>query len=267
MQSSDLLAFYDANARGRFEFSPEDDVARRGPLYLGTFPVRKRGFVTYENLSSVENIEALIQSAISFYEGKSIVNHFEWKTRGHDTPADLLERLVRAGFELEDPETVVVGDVENIIAAAPKLPDGYSLARAESAEALREAEALAGRVFGDTPERSAERGAELVRRFETEPESFEMWFVRAKSGDIVCSGRIDFVPGSQIAGLWGGACAEEHRGKGLYRALCGARAQSALSRNIRYLHSDCTEYSRPILEKAGLIAVTTTTPAVFTFNR
>ena len=32
---------------------------------------------------------------------------------------------------------------------------------------------------------------------------------------------------------------------------------------VRFMHSDCTAMSRPILERSGLIAVTTTTPYVW----
>ena len=47
-------------------------------------------------------------------------------------------------------------------------------------------------------------------------------------------------------------------------ALTAARARSALDRGVRWLNSDCTEMSRPILERSGLVAVTTTTPYVWT---
>ena len=65
----------------------------------------------------------------------------------------------------------------------------------------------------------------------------------------------------------GGATDPDWRGRGLYRALTAARARSALARGVRYLHSDCTEMSRPILERAGLVAVTTTTPYVWHRDR
>lgn len=37
-------------------------------------------------------------------------------------------------------------------------------------------------------------------------------------------------------------------------------ARSAIHGGVKYLHSDCTAMSRPILERSGLTAVTTTTP-------
>ena len=56
----------------------------------------------------------------------------------------------------------------------------------------------------------------------------------------------------------------DYRGRGIYRALVSARAASAMERGVRFIHSDCTDMSRPILERSGLRAVTTTTPYVWT---
>ena len=71
------------------------------------------------------------------------------------------------------------------------------------------------------------------------------------------------VEGTEFAGLWGGATLPEWRGRGIYRALTAARARFALAEGVRYLNSDCTAMSRPILERSGLVAVTTTTPYVW----
>ena len=56
------------------------------------------------------------------------------------------------------------------------------------------------------------------------------------------------------------ATLEAWRGRGIYRALTAARARSALRLGKRLVNSDSTEYSRPILERSGLLKVSTTTP-------
>jgi predicted GNAT family acetyltransferase len=68
------------------------------------------------------------------------------------------------------------------------------------------------------------------------------------------------VAGTEFAGIWGGATRPGWRRRGIYRALTAARARSALARGKRLIHSDSTEGSRPILERAGLVRVSTTTP-------
>ncbi len=82
-------------------------------------------------------------------------------------------------------------------------------------------------------------------------------------GRIICSGRIDPIPGTTFAGIWGGATLPEYRGRGIYRALTAARVRSAMARGVRWIHSDSTADSRPIFERAGLVKVTETVPWVW----
>ena len=71
---------------------------------------------------------------------------------------------------------------------------------------------------------------------------------------------MELIAGTAFAGLWGGATLPEYRQRGIYRALVAARAGSAMARGARWIESDCTEFSRPILERAGLTKVTETVP-------
>ena len=47
---------------------------------------------------------------------------------------------------------------------------------------------------------------------------------------------------------------------GVYRAVVAYRANLAAQRGLRYLQVDASDDSRPILERLGFVAVTTTTP-------
>jgi len=87
----------------------------------------------------------------------------------------------------------------------------------------------------------------------------QLWVAEADDR-IVGAGRLEPVEGSDFAGLWGGAVLEPWRKRGIYRALTAARARAALALGKTLVHSDSTEYSRPILERSGLIKVSTTTP-------
>ncbi len=77
---------------------------------------------------------------------------------------------------------------------------------------------------------------------------------------------MDPVTGTEFAGIWGGATRPEWRGRGIYRALTAARERSALALGKRLIHSDSTEDSRPILQRAGLVKVSTTTPYLWRAN-
>ncbi len=68
------------------------------------------------------------------------------------------------------------------------------------------------------------------------------------------------MPELGFATLWGGGTLPGWRGRGSYRALVAERAARARARNIRYLQVDASPSSRPILERLGFLAVTTTTP-------
>ncbi|MYS42540.1 GNAT family N-acetyltransferase, partial [Streptomyces sp. SID5998] len=70
-------------------------------------------------------------------------------------------------------------------------------------------------------------------------------------------------PGTGFAGLWGGGTVAGWRGRGVYRALVAHRARIAADRGYRHLHVDASAQSRPILERLGFAALTTTTPYVY----
>jgi GNAT superfamily N-acetyltransferase len=79
----------------------------------------------------------------------------------------------------------------------------------------------------------------------------------------VCAGWVRFPAGTEFATLWGGATLPAWRGKGIYRALVAHRAGLAAQRGRRYVEVDASDESRPILERLGFVAVTTTTPYVW----
>ena len=111
-------------------------------------------------------------------------------------------------------------------------------------------------VFGD--DRAEETAQALLRRLDLD-DGMELWVAEA-DGEIVSAGRLEPVADTEFAGLWGGATLPQWRRRGIYRALTAARARSALVLGKSLLHSDSTEFSRPILERSGLIKVSTTTP-------
>src|SRR5438477_642904 len=80
---------------------------------------------------------------------------------------------------------------------------------------------------------------------------------------VVCAGWVRFPEGTEFATLWGGGTLPAWRGRGIYRALVAYRARLAAERGRRYLEVDASDASRPILERLGFVAVTTTTPFIW----
>ncbi len=167
---------------------------------------------------------------------REVPGHVEWKYYSHDGP-ELRERLLAAGLEPEDEETVVVAEAASI--APPSDDVELSLAT----DAFDE---LAARVFG--------------RRYALPDKAVAV--VAMVDGQPVSGGRVDFEDGVEFAGLFGGVTLPEFRGRGLYRAIVAKRAELARERGYRWLYSDALPTSRPILERLGFAAMTTTTPFV-----
>ena len=168
---------------------------------------------------------------------RELPGHVEWKYYSHDGP-ELRERLVAAGLEPDDEETVVVAEAESI----PPPPEDVEL-RIVTEEFVD----LAASVFGD--------------RFELPEKAVAV--VALVDGQPVSGGRVDFEDGVEFAGLFGGVTLPEFRGRGLYRATVARRAELARERGYRWLYSDALPTSRPILERLGFVPITTTTPYVF----
>ena len=167
---------------------------------------------------------------------RELPGHVEWKYYSHDGP-ELRERLLAAGLEPEDEETVVVAEAASI----PPPPDGVELQLVTD-----EFVDLAAEVFGD--------------RFDLPEKAVAV--VAVVDGQPVSGGRVDFEDGVEFAGLFGGITLPEYRGRGLYRATVARRAELARERGYRWLYSDALPTSRPILERVGFVPITTTTPFV-----
>ncbi len=259
--ASDLLAVYDEHLRGVGEVASATDWTTHGPLWLARFG--RHGMVTYRSLAGLDGdeVDALVTHAGAHFAARSDVTEWEWKTRSHDEPADLARRLAAAGLVAEDVETIMLGEAARLVSigADLALPADVEVRRVDLGAGretwLARAAALQRDIFGQGP-----TDAEVLARF-ADPGRSGMW-VAARGDEVLAAGRLEIVPDTPCAGLWGGGVHPAARGQGLYRALVAARAAWALERGVRYLHSDCTAMSRPILERAGLVAVTTSTPYV-----
>ena len=246
---------YDAQLR-EAETPSAVSVVRHGPLRLVTFPAG-RGFVTYQNLAGADagRIRELVVEALDHYRADPGIRRVEWKTRGHDRAPGLHEALLDNGFTPDEPESIMLGEAR-LLAVDVELPAGVTLRRVTAEPDVRAMSAMSDLAFGDPV--SDERADALLRRLSIDP-STQLW-VAEVDGRFVSAGRLEPVPNSDFAGIWGGSTLEEWRGRGIYRALTAARARSALAIGKTWINSDSTEYSRPILERSGFVKVSTTTP-------
>lgn len=191
----------------------------------------------------------------------------EWKTYGYDAPADLGDRLAAAGFVPEELEALILGDAERVAAGVTggvELPPGVRVRAVEDGPDLeQDLERIADLhdlVWPGTRWITFRFGEEMRAR----PDLVRGCLVEeSPDGPVLCASWLRMVEGTDFAGLWGGATHPSWRRRGLYRATVAHRARLALDAGFRFLRVDASPHSRPILERAGLHQVSTTTPYVF----
>jgi GNAT superfamily N-acetyltransferase len=252
-----LLAAYDDQLRGSAE-AADVPTSHDGPVVRVEYS--NRGFVSYRSLEGLDGAEldALIARQRDYFAAKG--QPVEWKTRGHDLPADLPERLTAAGFVPEDRETVVIGESADIVErlAGRDSVAGVTIRRTEDRADFERIAAMESTVWDQDWSWLTD---DLVRRHAT---GLTEIFVAEADGEVVSAAWAVCKKNTDFTGLWGGSTLAEWRGKGIYKALVAVRAARAVELGYRYLQVDASDDSRPILQRLGFLAVTTTTPYVYT---
>ena len=156
---------------------------------------------------------------------------------------------------------MLIAPIERIT-SVPRLPEGISLREVSERRDFERIEAHERAVWGDASHSLADAD-ELEGERTADPEAIA--FVVAEADEtVVCAGWVRFLAGTEFATLWGGSTLKAWRSRGIYRAVVAHRAQLAAARGFRYLEVDASSESRPILERLGFDAVTTTTPYIWT---
>ncbi|MFC4942575.1 GNAT family N-acetyltransferase [Pseudonocardia sp. GCM10023141] len=248
-----LLTAYDAQLRAQ---PRADETEWDGPLRRSAGA--GGGFVGYRDLGGLDGpeLDELIARQVLFFAERGL--RFEWKHHSHDLPTDLPLRLLAAGFVPEDRETVLIGGAAGLADADPPLAPQVSLRRTSDPADFARIEALNTAVWGGDMSWLAGMLAA-----ESAAEGFEVW-VAEVDGELASAAWLRPRPGTDFAGLWGGSTLEAFRGRGIYRALVAVRAAAAVRDGYRYLQVDASEDSRPILQRRGFVAITHTTPYIWT---
>jgi GNAT superfamily N-acetyltransferase len=267
MDDDELLATFDRQVRRRPESQPgfETELVEQPAPMLRVVPGTQAswgGGVFWCDLDESDADAAIADTVARF---AATGRGFEWKYYAYDRPADLPDRLRAAGFEPDDEEALVIGEVEVVrdrLAAAPA-PQGITIRRLREDT---EGQAADWQAIGDLNtaiwgEDSTDYVTSLSAAHAADPHAMSVWLaVDDEDGTVVCAARAEFHEGTDFASLWGGGTFPVYRGRGIYKALVSRRADEAAERGSRFLQVDASPDSRPILERLGLRTLTTTTP-------
>jgi GNAT superfamily N-acetyltransferase len=241
-----LLERFDAQARAGISAEPGLFVERSA----GT--VRMSGLwdlVIHSDLTEHTANDAIrLEKARPLPPGRKL----EWKVYGHDRPSDLGERLRNAGFEPEEPETLMLLDLAAPFPDTP-LPDGVTIRGVADRAGLADVAAVNLRAFGEDYSSMTDDFLARVAH------GTVFFYVAYAHGEPVAAARLEMAPSREFAWLFGGGTVPEHRSRGIYRALVGARVRAAHARGYRYATVEARATSLPILRRLGFVPLTTVT--------
>lgn len=220
--------------------------------------VGEDGFVIYTHLDET-SIDDAITAQIARYQ--SISQDFEWKVYDYDPPKDLIERLRQRGFEIGDPEALLVLELDNATHLIEhSVPS--SVVRVSVPEQIDELVDLENAVWKSDHVIFGESLKQELREY---PEKLSIYY--SYEGEQLAAGAwIYFHERSSFASLWGGATRPDFRKRGHYTNILAARAQEANARGFKLLTVDASPMSRPILEKFGFQFLAITTPCKWKFG-
>lgn len=255
-RASAYLHIYDEQLRARP--MPGRTAEKVGPVLRTVSNGHGQGFLTYRDLGGLDGAEldAFIARQRDFFT--RVGREVEWKYHSYDLPVDLPERLTAAGFEAQERETILVGEVGELSGAVAPA-DGVRLREVSGRADLERIREMEETVWG------ADHGwlPDMLERDIAGPGDPCVVVLAEAEGRVVCAAWMRFHEGTDFVSLWGGSTLKEWRGQGIYRAMVAYRADLAVARGFRLVRVDASDSSRPILARLGLEAIATTTPYVW----
>jgi GNAT superfamily N-acetyltransferase len=220
-----------------------------------------RSGIVWSDLNE-DNADEAIAAQLDFFRRRG--EDFDWQLLGYDEPANLGERLVRAGFVPDEEEVLLFAETARV-ARDVTPPEGIRLVEVRDATGVEAAASTQEDLLPGSARRARHVNGLLAALADERAPSA---LVLALAGDQpVCSARIAFGPGTEFAGLYSAATRTGWRGRGIYRAVVAYRARLAAERGLPHLRVETTAMSRPILRRLGFEPVTTTTSYVWIPDR
>jgi len=246
MDRREVLALYDRELRGEVPLpGPDFHYERAGTVLrlVGPSAAPHDNCVVFSRLDAA-SADAAIDAEVTRFA--ALGHAFEWKLHGHDTPADLADRLLRRSFEPDPPETIMVRDLAD---EAPRRAATLSaeIRRIDEAARLSDLTAVQDEVWNDDHRWYAEA---LARELAAAPRQIEILIAYVGERPVATS-LLRLHQGTQFGSLWGAATLPAFQRRGLYTALVAHHVRTAIAAGTRLLTVDANNNSGPVLERVG----------------
>lgn len=253
MNETEMLAIFDKEVRRECEWTRmRRDILPNIVRYTLTDVGHGSGHISWSDLTS-DTADAAIKSQIDYFKALNV--DFEWKYYRHDKPEDLPQRLLAHGFKAEEPEALMVADINDLPQAYWTM-DVSAVSRVTTPHEVDEIMRMESEVWGQEISGFA---AGMKYDLEFHPDSISVFAVW-KDGRIVSAAWTHYLLSTSFATLWGGSTLLNYRRKGYYAALLAVRAREARERGFRFLQVDASPDSQPILAKHGFKCLGYSTP-------
>ncbi len=225
---------------------PDARREEEGGVVTHVFPSGE-ALVTYAALDE-DGVEAAIrrQQDLACHRGAPL----EWTVCSHDRPVDLAQRLETQGFRLGASETILVAALGDVQIPGDIVDHDVRLITSPEAAAVAD---IWPQTWGGDAAAMAEG---LARRLAERPETFGL-FGAYVNGILAATGQVTYYPEQGFASLVRSATLPAYRRRGLYTALVAARIAAARAKGARYLDTEASPLSRPILERFGFHPIAT----------
>ncbi|PKN83603.1 MAG: hypothetical protein CVU46_16505 [Chloroflexi bacterium HGW-Chloroflexi-8] len=253
MDNSEMLAIFDKEVRRECEWTRmRRDVLPNLVRYTLTDVGHGGGHISWSELTN-ETADAAIQSQIDYF--KTLNVDFEWKYYSHDLPVDLPQRLIAHGFKSDEPEALMVADINDLPPIYWSM-DVTFVVRVTTPHEVDEIVRMESEVWGHEISGFA---AGMKYDLEHHPKNISVFAVW-QDGRIVSAAWTHYLHPTSFATLWGGSTLKQYRRHGFYTALLAVRAREARERGFRFLQVDASPDSQPILAKHGFKCLGYSTP-------
>lgn len=198
MEPGRVLAAFDAEVRRNVRPDGSGALIEADRHVVRWVGVAGRGWsgIAWSSLGEAD-ADAVIAEQVACFAARR--EKFEWKLYDYDRPPDLARRLLAAGFVAEGEESLMVAEVSAVPAQAA-LPSGVRLLPVTDPAGVGLLIEVHERVFGTDHSRLHRS---LLAQLRDCPEVTAMVVAMAED-EPVCSARIEFLPGTSFASLWGG---------------------------------------------------------------